>query len=474
MDFPRALSANDRFEVRRLLGSGGMGVVYEAYDRHVSARVALKTIRDADPEALYRLKREFRALQGIAHPNLVNLGELFESEGTWFFTMELIDGVDILRWVGQSSDDLPTADISDIEIELGAASQSCIDHGRLRKALWEIVSGLEALHSAGHVHRDIKPSNVLVTRDGRVVVLDFGLVTAIAGHDHTSGNVVGTVAYMAPEQAASTTVGPGADWYSVGVLIYQALTGRLPFIGRPIDVLQMKQSSEPEPPSRVNDTIPEDLDRLCARLLRIDPATRPSGPEIAAILGGDADTAIAALPPSVDGALFVGREDEIAHLQNAFARSQGGSAVGICIHGESGVGKSALLQWFTDQLKANDSNVIVLGDRCYEREVAHYKAFDSLVDQLADFLASLDSTSAATLIPTNVSLLSRLFPVLLRVEPVAAAPTPRKKTADPLDLRVRALRALRAPAAGAGMVTSVSSSPAASAVSPCASCLGSR
>src|SRR6185369_16290308 len=138
----------------------------------------LKTLRAVGPEALIRLKNEFRAIQEIHHPNLVRLGELLEEQGVWLFTMELVEGIDFVKW--SRRDGRP-------------------DEAKLRPALKQLVGALHAIHRAGKVHRDVKPSNVLVTADGRVVLLDFGLITRVAADDAlTDGMIVGTAGYMAP------------------------------------------------------------------------------------------------------------------------------------------------------------------------------------------------------------------------------------------------------------------------------------
>src|SRR6478735_151763 len=137
---PVEFQGSDRFSLVRRLGEGGMGIVYEAIDRARGLHVALKTLRETSPETLLRLKTEFRALHELHHPNLVALGELVEQEGRWFFTMELVDGVDVLHWVRPPD------------------ARGGFDEARLRAVLPQLVGALGALHRVGTVHRDVKPS----------------------------------------------------------------------------------------------------------------------------------------------------------------------------------------------------------------------------------------------------------------------------------------------------------------------------
>ncbi|MBI5482109.1 MAG: serine/threonine-protein kinase PknK, partial [Deltaproteobacteria bacterium] len=320
----------ERFEIIRRLGAGGMGVVYEARDRQHDRRVALKTVLRLPGQELERLRAEFRALQGLRHQNLVALEELHEEGGCCFYTMELVEGTSFVRWVR------PPAPGRD---------EGVLDELRLRAALGQLCRGLLALHEAGRVHRDIKPSNILVTAAGRVVLLDFGLATVLTGGADQSlpGQPGGTVEYMAPEQAAAAYVGTEADWYGVGVVLYEALTGSLPFSGAPLEVMANKQQVDPPPPHVLWPAVPQDLDALCVDLLRFDPSARPRGRRVLARLGvalpGDGEDPSST---SSHAQVFVGRERELGVLRRSFADVRRGAAVTVLVHGEAGVGKTTL------------------------------------------------------------------------------------------------------------------------------------
>lgn len=413
-----------RFRTVNRLGSGGMGVVYEVLDLNRDQVVALKTLRSSDAAAIYRLKREFRTLADIAHPHLVALYELFGDESQWYFTMELVPGCEFLEYVRPDA----------------------LDVTRLRSALAQIADGLNAIHEAGKLHRDLKPSNVRVTPEGRVVILDFGLSADVIRPDESlrtlEEGVWGTAEYMAPEQSDGKAM-PASDWYALGCMLYEALTGRLPYEGKPLAVLVDKRLEDPVRPDSVTPGSPPDLVELCMALLARTPADRPRGAEVLRRLGVFKPTRLAGHVGTRQPAeLFVGRAHELADLENAFAVVRPGRPAAVLVSGPSGIGKSAVVQRFLHRLTA-DGRAVVLAGRCYVRESMPYKGLDGVVDSLTRFLRTLPEAELAPLICPDVRSAVALFPVLGRVEKIWSAVEPEEQSSDPVQLRRQRFAALR-------------------------------
>jgi serine/threonine protein kinase len=435
---PTALPTIPGYDLVRELGRGGMGVVYQAYDRRRRHMLALKTMHGVEPSALYRFKAEFRTLAGLMHPNLVALYELIAEGQLWFFTMELLEGTSFLTHLRP--------------VVMAAGTQhpglTAPQLGRLRDTLRQLAVGVQALHQAGKLHRDIKPGNVMVTRQGRVVLLDFGLAANLdQGGQHLSlqPRLLGTLAYMAPEQAACLPVSPASDWYAFGSMLYQALTGQPPFHGAPLEVMRQKQDLDPPDPADLVQGIPDDLRALCGELLRHDPRQRPSGDDILRHLGAaTADHNLTPAPrilAATDTSL-IGRTRHLEVLEAALHTCRQGQAVRLYVHGRSGVGKTALVQYVLDGLRARGEAVVLPG-RCHEQESVPYKALDSLVDSLSRYLETLPLLEAQALLPHDIGALARVFPVLRRLEVVARGPGYRGNISDPQEIRRRGLAALR-------------------------------
>ncbi len=421
---PGSTLLQGRFGIGRRVGEGAMGCVFEAFDEQRRSAVAIKTLSWLDPDSVYRIKSEFRSLADVRHPNLCQLHELFSDDG-WFFSMELVNGERFDRWVRPND---------------------VLDESRLRDALAQLLSGVGAIHDAGKLHRDLKPSNVLVDEDGRVVVLDFGLAVAWnpddPGRTGIQEGLSGTPAYLAPEQVAGAAGTAASDLYSIGTMLFVALTGRLPFQGGVDEILAAKLRDPAIGVGAVFADAPPDLATLCDRLLERDPAQRPDAGQLQAALGPARRASARPTGPTGTATAreqFFGRETEMAELQAAYDAMVAGQAVALFVVGESGMGKSTLVHRFLDQVRAQ-GRAVVLEGRCYERENVPFKALDAVVDDLSSHLHQLKREDAGDLMPREIFALARLFPVLERVG--AVAQVPKKDIPDPQELRERAFAAL--------------------------------
>lgn len=362
----------------RTLGEGGSGVVLEGLEHSTGARYAVKILREELGIDGERLKREFRTLSALSHPNVVRFFELFEEDNRLHLTMELVEGVNLLDYVRpggggahprsgsftRTVDHAPPAPAA-----IDSAHGGVLDLDRLRASLASLVSGLVALHASGLVHRDIKPENVLVDANGRVVILDFGL--AVAANATRAGELAGTRAYMAPEQWHGGA-SPASDFYSVGVILHQALTGVLP---DGASTLAFPEET------------PLDLASLCADLLKPDPAARPSRDVLSLRLGFDASHALERTSHRArverGARTFVGRARELALLADAFVCAREGTSTVVAIEGVSGVGKSALVSHFVSSIA--DASLVLEG-RCYDRETVAFAGMDGVMNALGEQL----------------------------------------------------------------------------------------
>jgi eukaryotic-like serine/threonine-protein kinase len=427
---PGTKLAGGRLQIKRMLGRGGTGILYQASDAVRGCDVALKQLRYRGPDALYALKLEFRALRDVDHPNLVRLHELFADDNGCYFTMDLVLGVTFERWV---------------------RPEGRFDEGRLRPALEQLLEAVSVIHEAGKLHRDLKPSNVLVTHAGHVIVLDFGLVADLEPrapertYDDSetllpSTALTGTPAYMAPELGYGVPPSAASDLYAIGVMLFEALTGKLPYVGSGYSLLVAKREQAAALPADVDPAIPEELRALCLSLLEREPSARPALEALRASLR--VPTRPSSRVPRGDSAgvpAMIGRDRELAQLQAAYARTLSGQLTVVMLAGESGIGKTTLCEQFLRRVQ-QERSALVLAGRCYERESLPFKAIDPLVDELSRQLRGLPENVQASLVPHDVGALVQLFPVLGRVPAFAQAHA--STFADPRELQRTAFAAL--------------------------------
>src|SRR5919201_342471 len=246
-----------RYRIMRKLGTGGMANVYLAEDQELGRRVAIKILDDrhaGDEQFVERFRREAKNAAGLSHPNIVSIYDRGEAEGTYYIAMEYLEGRTLKELiVTKGPTPIPVA----------------IDYTR------QMLAALGFAHRNGIVHRDIKPHNVVVGGDGRLKVTDFGIARSGTSQMTEVGSIVGTAQYLSPEQARGAPVDPRSDLYSLGVVLYEMLTGKVPFTGdTPVEIAMKHLSQVPKPPSEWREQVPHDLDAVVMRALAKDPEQR--------------------------------------------------------------------------------------------------------------------------------------------------------------------------------------------------------
>ncbi|HWH05317.1 MAG TPA: Stk1 family PASTA domain-containing Ser/Thr kinase, partial [Gaiellaceae bacterium] len=246
-----------RYRIVRKLGAGGMANVYLAEDQELGRRVAIKVLDErhaSDEQFVERFRREAKNAAGLSHPNIVSVYDRGEAEGSYYIAMEYVEG----------------RTLKELLVARGPSPVGiAIDYTR------QILSALRFAHRNGIVHRDIKPHNVIVDGDGRAKVMDFGIARAGASQMTEAGSIIGTAQYLSPEQARGAPVDQSSDLYSTGIVLYELLTGRVPFTGEtPVEIAMKHLSQPPEPPSAHRPDVPRDLDYVVLRALAKDPAER--------------------------------------------------------------------------------------------------------------------------------------------------------------------------------------------------------
>src|SRR6266849_2174548 len=246
-----------RYRILRKLGTGGMANVYLAEDEVLGRRVAIKILNDrhaGDDQFVERFRREAKNAASLSHPNIVSIYDRGEAEGTYYIAMEYLDG----------------RSLKELIVARGPAPiHLAVDYAR------QILAAIRFAHRHGIVHRDIKPHNVLVDGEGRLKVTDFGIARAGVSQMTEEGSIIGTAQYLSPEQAKGAPVDQTSDHYSVGVVLYELLTGVVPFSGdTPVEIAMKHLSAVPEAPSAQRAEIPRDLDLVIMRALAKEPSDR--------------------------------------------------------------------------------------------------------------------------------------------------------------------------------------------------------
>ncbi len=378
------------YQVVSSLGAGGMGEVYLARDTRLDRLVAIKLLRadrTTDQTRLRRFEQESRAISALNHPNIVTIFEIGEANGARFIVLEYVNGRTLRALIGAPQ-----------------GLQAIAPIGR------QVARALAVAHGAGIVHRDVKPENIMVRDDGYVKVLDFGLARLNASeistdstantvmHTH-AGTLIGTVAYMSPEQVQAEPVSGASDVFSLGVIFYEMVTGRKPFVGgTEVTVMYQIVHGSPPPPSLLNPDVPLALSTLILAMLEKQPRLRPAAADVAAALSAGDDAGPASVAIVERGAISaretVGRSAERARLRDAFQSASRSRGLMLCVTGEAGLGKTTLVEDFLSEVQRSSPAPMVGRGRSSER-LAGAEAYLPFLEALESLIRSNPSIVAA-------------------------------------------------------------------------------
>lgn len=416
----------NRYEITRELGRGGMGVVYMAHDPVLEREVAVKIVTpdNVSAESVARFRREARVVAKMDHPAIVSVYDSGEHEGALFFVMPLVEGKNLRSALKNES--LRLGELVDLGIQVAEA--------------------LEYSHSRGVVHRDIKPENIMVsTSEGeglRVRVTDFGLAMAPSQDRLTkTATIVGTLAYMSPEQVSGAELTARSDIYSLGTVLYECLVGHPPFSGEIQSLLYRISHEVPLPPRAIQPDIDEELESALLRCLQKDPLKRPTGKELAEALTRyraklvTSQRNLTMLPTA--SALnfqyrqparrpFVGREKEFEELQHRLNAAIAGECQFVLVGGEAGTGKTRLLEELENLAKAR--SIPVLHGR--NIEIEHALPYQSYGEIIQDYFRTRTGTETPTDFSDLASDLIALFPVVAEIRDLGGHSEESLKTAQ--------------------------------------------
>lgn len=350
---------NQRFEITAELGRGGTGIVYCAHDIALDRDVAVKVLSQLNlsEPGKEKLIGEAQAIAKMNHPNIVAVHDVGETDESPYIVMEYVEG--------QNLHDASPKVVEDI-VEIAAQICLALDHA----------------HSHGIVHRDLKPENIIVDADGTAKLMDFGIARSMASRLTSEGQVVGTVFYLAPEIALGQQYDGRADLYSLGVMLYELVTGRLPFAdGDPVAVISQHLHASVVPPRAKNPEVPPLLDTLIVQLMSKDPDGRPSTAaethrmlERENLLDPEAmgEREVLVLDRIVRGR-FVGRDQELSEARSLWSEAVAGEGQMLLVSGDPGVGKTRLMRELSTHVEITGGRALV--GFCYEEGGAPYAPF---------------------------------------------------------------------------------------------------
>jgi serine/threonine protein kinase/tetratricopeptide (TPR) repeat protein len=415
---------NQRYRIEAQLGQGGMGIVYRAHDTLLERDVAVKILSDAGigTEGRARMLREAQAAARLNHPNIVSIFDAGEIDKKPFIIMELLEGESIYE---RKPDSLES----------------------ILKITRQVCNALEHAHSHGIVHRDLKPENIIVTREGIAKLTDFGLARSAASRISVEGSFIGTIFYMAPEQALGLAVDGRADLYALGAILYELTTGHLPFSGDdPLSVISQHLHSPLIPPRTFKPDLPPALDVLIVNLLQKRAEDRPqTAGEVRQALKPDllidsaSPTPISGLDSLVRGRL-VAREKEFNQARDLWRHAVAGvlEQPVLLISGESGVGKTPLVREI--RALAEVSGGIVLTDECYAEGSAPYAPIDQIVLDGASLPGIQLSDSVLADLITLSPALHKRFPQVMPNQPPSSLGEQQRLMDSVVDLCIEITR----------------------------------
>ena len=376
------------YEIVAEIGRGGMGIVYKARDPNLGRHVALKFLPAefiGDSTRLERFTREARTASALNHPHICTIHGLGEHQGRPYIVMEFIEGCTLQALLNAR----PPIDES-------------------LRMMAQATRALAAAHAAGVVHRDIKPENIMRREDGYVKVVDFGLARRLptllnsdlsGASDTAPGTLMGTVAYMSPEQARGGAAESASDIFSLGIVLYQLLTGRHPFeSGSPVGMLTAITTRHPLSPSQLNPAVSREVDGIIEAMLHKDPRLRPSAAALEVALGVARRVRTRPSAAARRQRNIVHRDAELAVLRGALADAEAGRGSIVCVAGEPGIGKTTLVEDFLDELADSDRTYLIARGQCSER-LAETEAYLPVIDVLHSLLRADLSGGTAELLP---------------------------------------------------------------------------